>query len=305
MSGYIYVIQVREFLKANESVVKVGQTEDILRRFYDYPKGSRLIYTCFVSDCKLSEKIMLQKMKDQFIVRRDLGREYFEGNIASMIGFIQTITTLPTNYFECVSNKDSNACDCMEIDQPILLKDVDVIIKHFIEQNIKTYDGIVTKSSLLHEAFNLWLENNRDIVSYRYISHKRFSSGLKELFGAIIKPQRFQDGVAVGVLIYGPESVRKTEIESSKYQVKKQVVQLVVTLDEVKTWMDEKYEITPNRSDRIKSIDIYNLFMEETKYQNTSVKFFYHLVKSIGILQFKSNGVTVFIGLRKKTSHYI
>lgn len=43
MFEYIYLLQTREYITNNEQVYKVGRTyQDELKRFNNYPKGSRL-----------------------------------------------------------------------------------------------------------------------------------------------------------------------------------------------------------------------------------------------------------------------
>ena len=44
-SYYIYIIQEREFIRIKEETYKVGITQDITRRYSEYPKSSKLIYT--------------------------------------------------------------------------------------------------------------------------------------------------------------------------------------------------------------------------------------------------------------------
>jgi hypothetical protein len=85
--GYVYMIVVREFLKNQESVVKCGCTHDIISRVGQYPRGSK------------AEKRMLHTMKENFVHWKDIGREYFEGSIAHMTGFIQMEMQSPLNIF--------------------------------------------------------------------------------------------------------------------------------------------------------------------------------------------------------------
>jgi hypothetical protein len=42
MTGYIYLIREREYVRTKEEVTKAGRTGDIMRRMKQYPKGSRV-----------------------------------------------------------------------------------------------------------------------------------------------------------------------------------------------------------------------------------------------------------------------
>ena len=86
---YIYLIKAREFVNSNENVYKVGRTsQDQYKRFHGYPKGSLLL---FHMNCKNSikmERLVLEKFKNKYTQRKDIGREYFEGEHKTMIRII-------------------------------------------------------------------------------------------------------------------------------------------------------------------------------------------------------------------------
>lgn len=88
MEGYIYVIYVREFLNSKENIIKVGQTSDIIRRFKEYPKGSKLLFTHIVDDRIQTEKEILELMKKKFTRCVTIGTEYFSGNIETMLSVV-------------------------------------------------------------------------------------------------------------------------------------------------------------------------------------------------------------------------
>lgn len=81
-AGIIYVIQVREFINSNESIYKVGKTtHTIQKRLSQYPKGSKVLHHFKVNNCHLSEKELLKHLRYKMINRKDIGSEYFEGDI--------------------------------------------------------------------------------------------------------------------------------------------------------------------------------------------------------------------------------
>lgn len=72
--GYVYVVQVREFLGTN--IYKVGRSGDAIKRLKQYPKGSKLLCNIMVSDCISAERLMLYNLSDY--IRREYGREYVD-----------------------------------------------------------------------------------------------------------------------------------------------------------------------------------------------------------------------------------
>lgn len=83
-SGYNYIIQTRESQRMKENVYKIGRTKCIQKRFKQYPKGSKLIYSRKSSDDKMSECLLKRNFANIFRQRKDYGSEYFEGEIQNM-----------------------------------------------------------------------------------------------------------------------------------------------------------------------------------------------------------------------------
>lgn len=194
MSGYIYAIHVREFIRTHENIIKIGRTEDIIQRFGDYPKGSRLLYTIYVSDQRQAEYNLIISMRQHFINRRDIGREYFQGNITTMIQHMMQTVSIPVDHFAPLP--------LLPQPKKEIIKDTDVIIRLFMEEYKERYEEKVVKSSQFYDDFMLWKKDQQAIQ--KSISHKRFSSGLKELYGAKLKSHRFDDGVHAAIYIEGP-----------------------------------------------------------------------------------------------------
>lgn len=81
---YVYLICEREFIGKN--VYKVGKTiQDPTDRMKAYPKGSVLICAMNVNNCHVQEKKLKRIFKQQFKQRTDIGIEYFEGDMNSML----------------------------------------------------------------------------------------------------------------------------------------------------------------------------------------------------------------------------
>ena len=85
---YLYYTR-REFIRIKEETYKVGITQDITRRYSEYPKSSKLIYTR-VCDTNF-EKEILKILREKFIQKREYGTEYFEGDYNEIIICINKI----------------------------------------------------------------------------------------------------------------------------------------------------------------------------------------------------------------------
>lgn len=85
---YIYLLHEREFIKSSENVFKLGKTKNFKSRMGGYPKGSELIHVQLCKNIDEVEKELLELFKDQFVHRKDVGLEYFEGNEYEMVNKI-------------------------------------------------------------------------------------------------------------------------------------------------------------------------------------------------------------------------
>jgi hypothetical protein len=92
LTNYVYLLQEREFIKTNEKIYKIGMTtKPNHTRFNQYPKGSTLLFQIICNDCCSLEKQILSNFKSKFILRKDIGNEYFEGNFTEMIFIISDV----------------------------------------------------------------------------------------------------------------------------------------------------------------------------------------------------------------------
>ncbi len=95
---WVYLLIEREFLKTKESIYKIGRTDDWDSRVKQYPKGSALLGLVHVCDSVLAERSIIATFKQQFVARRDVGREYFEGeHQAILTTFFATATKFIAN----------------------------------------------------------------------------------------------------------------------------------------------------------------------------------------------------------------
>ena len=101
MSEYIYLLQVREFIKTKEPIYKIGKTkQEFGKRFNQYPKDSCIYLVLKVDNCAEFENKIKNAFDIKFRQRSDIGREYYEGNVNNMIIEITEIFRLN----KCISN---------------------------------------------------------------------------------------------------------------------------------------------------------------------------------------------------------
>lgn len=94
--GFLYIIQEREFINTGEDVFKIGCTQDLIKRFKQYPKGSIIKFSIMYSNYKMLEKKWINLLiKDRNITKRkDIGNEYFQCNYILLINkLIKVINT--------------------------------------------------------------------------------------------------------------------------------------------------------------------------------------------------------------------
>jgi hypothetical protein len=86
---YIYLLREREFVKSNEDIYKIGKTkQENLARFNSYPNSSQLLFHMICSNCDKIERNIINLFKRKYILRGEIGKEYFQGNLNYMLNDI-------------------------------------------------------------------------------------------------------------------------------------------------------------------------------------------------------------------------
>ena len=85
----LYLIKLREFIKCNENVYKIGKSIRLNKRIKSYPKNSKLELVYLCNNCNKAEQKILNIFDNEFIKRKDYGNEYYEGDVQIMINIIQ------------------------------------------------------------------------------------------------------------------------------------------------------------------------------------------------------------------------
>lgn len=97
---YIYLMYCREFIRTGEDIYKVGRTSNLMRRFYEYPKGSRLLFSQYVDDDVSAERKVLAALRTRFTSKTDYGSEYFEGELPEMVREVVAVLDSEWNQLE-------------------------------------------------------------------------------------------------------------------------------------------------------------------------------------------------------------
>lgn len=183
MTGYIYLLQEREFIRTNEPIYKIGRTiQEHLKRFNQYPKGSKLILQQICDDCDKKERLLINMFKDKYIQIKDRGFEYFEGNVNDMTRDIYAVIFAEQD--QCHKIED-NIPKKEDINEHILELYIDIAVRsktiydigkvyHFLFQN--EYKVINDKWYYRNKEINSWvIQNEESIITMRNILSYEFS----------------------------------------------------------------------------------------------------------------------------------
>ena len=136
---YIYVIEEREFVKTGEFIYKVGISARIIKRMAEYPLGSHVHMVAKVNDAVKAEKEILQLLKkyNTIIQRKDVGTEYFQGDICTIISVIsQVVIMLQGDYADIPLQYDvfDHDIEAEEINTDTCISDTDVVETHIKDE---------------------------------------------------------------------------------------------------------------------------------------------------------------------------
>ena len=158
---FIYLIKEREFIKTKEPIYKIGKTkQENLQRIKSYPNGSILLLYIITNDCDKKEKEIIQKFKEHFIHKKDIGNEYFMGDYNHMINIILSIISNESSLIESSLNDNLNSIVYFDYDNKII---------NFDNSHIKDIEFIKNDKLEYYELFELYYnklfenENNKII----------------------------------------------------------------------------------------------------------------------------------------------
>jgi len=111
MSGHVYIIWIREFVRLRENTYKIGRTSrDFIKRFNEYPNGSIAIITARVTDNIEMEKHLMHNFKICFTHKIEYGNEYFNIDSGETIETIESDKIKMIDLFKnTINTYDPNA----------------------------------------------------------------------------------------------------------------------------------------------------------------------------------------------------
>jgi len=102
-SGKIYLLRKREFVITGATIFKIGRTgRSIKQRMEGYPAGSVLLKCINVCNQYAAEVDVIREFDEKFVCRRDIGREYYEGDQQKMA---EHLTMICSRYEPIRDNK--------------------------------------------------------------------------------------------------------------------------------------------------------------------------------------------------------
>lgn len=84
MAGYIYLLRERQFIDAGQNIYKLGGSGSVLDACSDY----KIIVMIMITDYESGVDVVRRVFENNFGVRADIGRGYFEGSPNSMVHII-------------------------------------------------------------------------------------------------------------------------------------------------------------------------------------------------------------------------
>ena len=155
---FIYLIKEREFIKTKELIYKIGKTkQENLQRIKSYPNGSILLLYIITNDCDKKEKLIIQKFKEHFIHKKDIGNEYFMGDYNHMINIILSIISISSLESSLIESSliESSLIESSSI-VSIVFFDYDNKIINFDNSHIKDIEFIKNDKLVYYELFELY-----------------------------------------------------------------------------------------------------------------------------------------------------
>ena len=302
MYGYIYLIHLREFIRLNEHVYKIGRCFNESQRLRDYPKGSRLLLSIYLPDHVKCETELIRQFIKKYQRRQEYGSEYFTGDVKDMI---RTITSYSLEVIE-----SDNIPELQEIvkkkvvkvkkEKPVkvkkenakpvkpkkVVKDRGLAIEEYVYEHKEDYDNKRVSLNVFEESFRRWLEMKEYKVGY---TRSTLLRSLKSIYKVKMK---VDEETAITFPANGQES---DESVISFPQLSP-----IEQCHPFTHWLRANYNMTNCLSDRIKVDNIYNAY--NPKPQGFNKKKQGHLMRLLGYKSKGSNGIRYYKGLKVKES---
>lgn len=175
------MLKEREFIKTSEEVYKIGRTKRRPEeRAKEYPKGSKLIWEKEVINCVEVERRIKDKFDNEFKNRRDIGREYYEGDEREMREELKRIChTNNMEIMEKINRIEEGRVDEMtEIKEREKNKEIPIYIKIIENEMDKMMKKRMT-SKMLYTMSKEYAEREKMTVRY---TERKCAMDLRKVF---------------------------------------------------------------------------------------------------------------------------
>jgi hypothetical protein len=321
-SEWVYLLIEREFLKTKEAIYKIGRTDDWDARVKQYPKGSALLGLVHVNDSILAEKALIATFKQQFAARRDVGREYFEGeHQAILTSFFFTATKFVASQcpsfaippsrlnLQCLRDDADDDGDNVGEDVQTDAVTTGVADDNGVEDGDRDGEGITNDFDL-----NLWhfVTNSRVTLEQGPVLLQTFYDDFLKWFSMQPRKDAPRKKQGRGSLFQARTSV-KTQFgvaaESSKDGIvlRFDLQNGMVSTNPVEDWFKHSYELTGQQSDTLPINNVFTAFVKaHHHHRDMSKKLFGILMKRIDLTSKVVGGTPssyrAYIGVRLKNA---
>ena len=162
-----YLLRTREFKNSNENIYKIGRSANLNNRIKNYPNNSEIILKINIENEIETEKLIMVIFKKIFIQRKDIGYEYFEGNIKdiknkfkNIIIFSNIIKDLNLKYDDIILNLNINSS--IKNNKTILEE-----IKNNINKNkeiLKEIKNNINKNKEINNKVNKTINKSKKLI---------------------------------------------------------------------------------------------------------------------------------------------
>ena len=189
--GNLYIIQEREFIDKNESIYKIGRTGNLAKRICNYPKESIVHFAIHSKNLIYDENEICNIFYIKFKARRDIGKEYFEGNIKEMI-YTMTKYILEDAILPVKTKEDQKEEENIKLEEKIIKKNVTIVIMEFLDTYRIQFSKKIIKSKDIYQKLIDWIEIKKYDI---FISHTEMTKDLINIYKITAKTHYFKDGV--------------------------------------------------------------------------------------------------------------
>jgi len=156
ISSGLYLLREREFIKSNETIYKIGRSDDVMKRVNQYPNGSMVYLIIGCNDNAIHESNLIEIFNNKFANEKYVGNEYFKGDMFLMKETMLEYMKSKQNNFYIIDeeliiervNKENNLC-IPRVEQNI--HNIKEIIKNIVSMEEDKGDGRANDKDLNSE----------------------------------------------------------------------------------------------------------------------------------------------------------